>query len=36
MNIALIEAYFDGTDYNESIKYFVNDRYYWFIYPDAT
>ena len=33
IQIILIDSYFDGTDYNDTIKYYVNDKFYYFIDP---
>jgi hypothetical protein len=29
--LAFVNSYFDGSDYNQSIKYYVDDKYYWFM-----
>jgi hypothetical protein len=31
LNTAIITSYFDGSDYNTSIKYYVEDKFYWLL-----
>jgi hypothetical protein len=31
-NFAFMNSYFDGSEYGpDSIKYYLNDEYYWFL-----
>jgi len=32
-NIALINSYFDGSDYNQSVKFYIDDHYYYYLDP---
>ena len=31
---AIVNSYFDGSDYNEPVKYYVDDKYYYFLDPN--
>ena len=35
ITIAITNTYFDGTDYNNSVKYYVDDRFYYFLDPGS-
>lgn len=33
LNFAVIDSYFDGSDYEHPIKYHINDKYFYFLDP---